>query len=140
MTSSATPSELTEAPVPADPRVEQIRDLERARLQALVEGDIAAASALHADDFQLVTPIGALLTKAQYLGAVAAGEIDYLAWEPGPIEVRLAGEGATIRYRAELEVVFGGHHVARTGYWHTDSYELNDGAWQAVWSQATEIR
>lgn len=98
------------------------------------------AEALHAADFQLITPVGAQLTKAQYLGAIAAGHIDYRHWEAGEIEVRMIGDAATIRYRAELEVIFGGHHVARTSYWHTDSYERVGEAWQAVWSQATEIR
>ena len=25
-------------------------------------------------------------------------------------------------------------------FWHTDMYDLRDGRWQAVWSQATRIR
>lgn len=119
---------------------EHIRDVERARLQALVAGNIAAADSLHASDFQLITPIGAVLDKQQYLGAIAAGRITYIAWEPGPIAVRRSGSVATLRYRAELDVVFGGHHVGRGAYWHTDTYELDHGNWQAVWSQATAIQ
>lgn len=119
--------------------VEQLHATERARLRALVLVDMAAAGALHAADFQLITPIGALLDRAQYLGAVAAGDINYLFWEADEIDVRVMGESATIRYCAELEVVFSGHRVARTKYWHTDTYERADGVWQAVWSQATAI-
>lgn len=119
---------------------DRIRQVERSRLDALVAGDLNLADPLHASDFQLVTPIGALLGKEQYLGAIAAGQISYVSWEPGPIDVRLSGSVASIRYKARLEVIFGGHRVAPASYWHTDSYELNDGAWQAVWSQATEIR
>lgn len=120
-------------------QAEQIRDIERTRLASLVNGDVSAASLLHADDFQLVTPIGALLSKAEYLGAIATGQITYLYWEPGVIEVRLAESVATIRYQAELEVMFGTHHVPRARYWHTDTYELSAAGWQAVWSQATQI-
>jgi hypothetical protein len=119
---------------------ERIRDVERSRLKALVDGDIRAADSLHSSDFQLVTPIGAVLNKEQYLGAIASGEISYVSWEPGPIDVRHSGTFATVRYRADLEVIFGGHRVARTEYWHTDTYELNQGEWQAVWSQATAIQ
>lgn len=118
---------------------ERIRSIERARLLSLVSVDVATAEALHSPDFQLVTPIGALLSRSEYLGAVASGQINYLHWEAGEINVRVAGPVATIRYRAELEVEFGGHQVARTGYWHTDTYELAEGNWRAVWSQATEI-
>lgn len=124
----------------ANLEAERIRDVERSRLKALVEGNIRAADALHSKDFQLVTPIGALLDKEQYLGAIATGHISYISWEPGPMDVRQSGSFATIRYRADLEVIFGGHRVARTGYWHTDTYELNQDEWQAVWSQATAIQ
>jgi hypothetical protein len=121
------------------PEAELIRDTERARLRALVEGDMETAGRLHATEFQLITPIGMALSKNDYLGAIASGQIKYLAWEPGPIAVRYHHSHAVIRYRARLEVVFGGHKVAPGDYWHTDTYEHRDGQWMVVWSQATAI-
>jgi Domain of unknown function (DUF4440) len=121
------------------PEAELIRKTERARLRALVEGDIETAGRLHAAEFQLITPIGMALSKNDYLGAVASGQIKYLAWEPGPIAVRYHHSQAVIRYRARLEVVFGGHRVAPGDYWHTDTYEHREGQWIVVWSQATAI-
>ena len=121
------------------PEAELIRDTERARLRALVDGDIETAGRLHATEFQLITPIGMALSKNDYLGAIASGQIKYLAWEPGPIAVRYHHGQAVIRYRARLEVVFGGHRVAPGDYWHTDTYEHRDGQWMVVWSQATAI-
>ncbi|CDZ35019.1 Hypothetical protein NGAL_HAMBI1145_26250 [Neorhizobium galegae bv. officinalis] len=118
---------------------DRIRDTERARLSALVSGDVAAAEVYHAADFQLITPIGAVLSRDQYLGAIASGHLKYLTWQPEEIAVRFYGPAAVIRYRARLAVVFGGHHVPLSGYWHTDSYEYRDGRWVAVWSQATAI-
>ena len=117
-----------------------IRSTEQARLRALVDGDVAEAISHHGAEFELITPIGAVLNRDQYLGAIAEGQINYLSWEPGHISVRRNGDTATIRYRATLEVEFAGHLVPRTDYWHTDSYEFMGGRWQAVWSQATEIR
>ncbi|RCS22835.1 nuclear transport factor 2 family protein [Phyllobacterium salinisoli] len=116
-----------------------IRELERRRLRALVAADMAAAAPLHADDFQLITPIGMPLSREQYLGAIAAGQIKYTMWEPGVIAVRLHGSAAVIRYRARLEVIFQGHPVPPGEYWHTDIYERRDGRWMVVWSQATAI-
>jgi hypothetical protein len=121
------------------PEPELIRETERARLRALVEGDIETAGRLHATEFQLITPIGMALSKNDYLGAIASGQIKYLAWEPGPIAVQHHQSHAVIRYRARLEVVFGGHTVAPGDYWHTDTYEHRDGQWVVVWSQATAI-
>jgi hypothetical protein len=127
----------------ADPKhhvdAEHIRNIERSRLRALVSADVTAAEPLHAPDFQLITPIGAVLSKTEYLGAVAGGHIKYLLWEPGDIAVRLSASGAVIRYRARLEVVFGGTRVPPGDYWHTDTYEVRDGQWMVVWSQATAV-
>jgi hypothetical protein len=122
------------------PQADAIRAIERQRLRSLVAANIEAAQRLHASDFQLINPLGGALSKEEYLGAVAAGEIDYLVWEPEAIEVRVHGQVALIRYRAQLEVVAQGQKIALRRYWHTDSYEKRDGRWQVVWSQATEIR
>ena len=120
---------------------EAIQATERERLRALVAKDMSVARQLHADDFQLVTPGGTPYSKDEYLGGVASGEVNYLIWEPdSPIEVRLYGEGAAIRYRSRIEGVMSGEHVALDHYWHTDIYERRDGRWQVVWSQATHIR
>ena len=117
-----------------------LRETERARLRALVSTDVVRAEQLHAPDFQLITPIGAVLSKDEYLGAIASRQIRYLTWEPADIAVRLYGGAAVIRYRAQLEVVFTGHQVPLCEYWHTDTYEQHDGRWLVVWSQATAIR
>ena len=117
-----------------------IRATERERLRALVEADMEVARQLHADDFQLINPLGQSLSKEQYLGGIASGDLDYLVWEPESIEVRLYDQAAVIRYQSQLEIVVQGQKVPRQRYWHTDSYEKRNGRWQVVWSQATEIR
>ena len=97
------------------------------------------ARQLHADDFQLINPLGQSLSKEQYLGGIASGDLDYLVWEPESIEVRLYDQAAVIRYQSQLEIVVQGQKVPRQRYWHTDSYEKRNGRWQVVWSQATGI-
>jgi hypothetical protein len=121
-------------------QADALRAIERERLRALVEADMTVAERLHADDFQLIKPFGATLTREDYLGAVASGAIDYLEWEPDTIDVRLYGEAAIIRYMARLVIVAFGQRMPPARFWHTDAYELHDGQWQVVWSQATEIR
>ena len=70
---------------------ERLRATERERLQALVGADVARARRLHADDFQLINPLGGVLSKEQYLGGIESGQIHYLFWEPDAIEVRIYG-------------------------------------------------
>jgi hypothetical protein len=124
---------------------DRLRQIEHERLRALIEVNIAVANRLHADDFQLITPSGSTLSKEEYLGRVASGEINYLVWEPGVIEVRLQEQMAVIRYQSELELGVPGEVLLpntthRGHYWHLDVYEKHQGIWQVVWSQATEIQ
>ena len=117
-----------------------LRATERERLHALVAGDVARARELHTDDFQLINPLGGVLSKEQYLGGIGSGQLSYLYWEPDSIAVRVYGDAAVIRYQSQLEIVVQGRHIPRQRYWHTDLYERRGGHWQAVWSQATGIQ
>ena len=65
-----------------DREVELLRSTERERLRALVSGDAERAAHLHADDFQLINPLGGSLSKDQYLGGISSGQIHYLYWSP----------------------------------------------------------
>ena len=116
-----------------------LADVERRRLRALVDADVALADRLHADDFKLVTPSGDSLSKAEYLQRVASGEIDYLVWEPGEIDARVHDDSACLRYRSTIRIKVGGQESGPAEYWHTDFYEKHGAGWQVVWSQATRI-
>ena len=120
--------------------IELLRATERKRLQSLVEANMEVANQLHADDFQLINPLGGALSKEQYLGWIASGEINYLRWEPEEIAVRQHGELAILRYQAQMEIIVYGQKAPLHRLWHTDAYEKRDGRWQVVWSQATDIK
>lgn len=127
--------------VSAQSEANQLRVIERERLRSLVDADLEVARQLHADDFQLINPLGGTLSKDEYLAQIDSGDIDYLEWEPDEVDVRLYGNVAVIRYRARLKIVVRGLPDAPSGsFWHTDLYEKRNGQWQVVWSQATEIR
>lgn len=118
----------------------EIIDLERRRLASLVARDMATADALHADDYELVTPGGRTMSKAEYLGGVERGELHYAAFEAVSAErVRRTSAMAVVRYQARIEIDWEGGHDEGT-FWHTDVWELRPAGWQAVWSHATRIR
>ena len=114
-----------------------LRTLERTRLAALVAGDMAVADPLHSSRYQLITPRGRALSKAEYLGSVASQELHYRVFEPTS-EIDVWGDDhiAILRYRAAI-----GFHGSTDviAVWHTDCYEATDDGWQVVWSQATAI-
>ena len=125
---------------PSPGEQEAVRQVEQLRLKLLVAGDVARARPLHAEDFQLINPVGRAFSREQYLGSLSRGYLDYLQWTPGPIEVRMLYGAAVIRYRALIQVSLGGTQRPLLPHWHTDYYEKRNGRWQVVWSQATEIK
>jgi hypothetical protein len=109
-------------------------ELERVRTQAIVARDIALLERLHASDYELVTPGGRVMTRSRYLELIAVAPF-YTSWELGPMQVLATQAMSAVKYQARLEFPSG--KVIQC--WHTDIYELRGTAWQAVWSQATEL-
>lgn len=119
---------------------EGLRAIEHRRLASLVAKDGDTARSLHAADYELITPGGGRLSRDEYLDGVLSGELDYRVFEAeGEIRVRLHATAAVLRYVARIEMRMA-HGVDADRFWHTDVYELRDGAWLAVWSQATRIK
>ena len=120
-------------------QADQLRASERTRLHALVDADTATARHLMAGDFQAISPAGATLARRDYLGAVAAGVLDYRVFKPiSRIVVRRSGNSAALRYEVSFDLVAGGTRVTHRG-WITELWERHDGRWQIVWEQATAI-
>ena len=120
-------------------QADRLRAIERTRLHALVVADTTTARRLMAPDFQGINPGGGELTLDDYLGSVAAGDIDYLVFEPiSPIAVRLAGDSASLRFEVDFDLVVGGTRLTHQA-WITELYERRHGGWQIVWEQATAI-
>ncbi|MFG6446745.1 nuclear transport factor 2 family protein [Roseateles sp. BYS180W] len=109
-------------------------ELERARTQAIVARDITLLERLHATDYELVTPGGRVITRSRYLELIADAPF-YTSWELGPMQVLARETMGAVKYQARLKFPSG--RVIQC--WHTDIYELRGSAWQAVWSQATEL-
>jgi ketosteroid isomerase-like protein len=119
---------------------EELRAIERKRIEALVAGDIRTVQSLHADDYQLINPAGQELSRDDYINGIAQGFIEYKLWAPqSDIVVRTNGEMAVLRYLAQVEIAVQGEVQPVQRFWHTEVYEKLDGRWQAVWSQATRI-
>ena len=120
-------------------QADRLRAIETARLQALVDADTATARKLTAPDFQLINPAGAVLSRDDFLGGVAAGAIDFSALDTiSPIAVRMSGNSASLRYQARFDLVVGGTHLTHDA-WTTALYERRDGRWQIVWGQTTAV-
>ena len=80
-----------------------------------------------------------MLGRDDYLGAVEAGFIDYLVFEPASsIDVRRSGASAVLRFEVRFDLVVFGTRLTHGG-WITELYELRNCRWQIVWEQATAV-
>ena len=71
----------------------------------------------------MITPNGAALSRGQYLGSVASGNIDYVSWDPDSIAARVYVTSAVVRYRSRMVVVVAGRETVKPfDNWHTDFY------------------
>lgn len=124
---------------PRSSQADALRSIEHERLKALVDGDAAKARPLMARDFQLINPGGATFSRSEYLGAVQAGAVDYLKFQPAsPIVVRRYGNVAALRYMVDFDLIVSGTRLTHKG-WITELWERHGGRWQIVWEQSTAI-
>ena len=121
-------------------QLERPSQIERQRLQALVDADVAVAGRLIASDFELINPLGETLTRADILGGVGSGAIDFLSDEvTSQIRVRRHGNTAVLRYRHTIDIVVAGIGHLTHPAWTTALYERRKGNWQIVWEHAVAI-
>ena len=119
---------------------EELRKIEQEKLAALVAKDIPTLQRIHANDFQLVNPAGQELNRDDYINGIALGYIEYRQWEPeSRIQVIPYGDGAVLRYRAQVEVAVQGEAQPVQHFWQVEVYEKRRDGWQTVFSQATRI-
>jgi hypothetical protein len=113
-----------------------LSDIERRRISALVQANLAIAGPLHAENYQLITPNGSEMTKSEYLNAIETGKLKYHIFEPVS-KISMLGETTIVvlRYRARISI----NDKPSFTCWHTDCYQLLNEKWQVVWSQATQI-
>ena len=127
-------------PTDARSEAELIKATERERVRALVDANMGVARRLHADDFEVINPLGRVSSRERYLAGVAAGTTDYLAWDTDSMTVRLYDRSAAIRYRSQVDMTVRGEAQPRLPAWNTGVYEKRGGQWQIVWFQVTYIR
>jgi hypothetical protein len=121
-------------------QAERLRQTEAERLRALVDADVAVAGTLIAGDFELVNPLGEVLTRDDVLGGVGSGALDFLSDTiTSQIKVRVHGNTAVVRYRHTIDIALAGIGHLTHPAWTTALYERRKGHWQIVWEQTGAI-
>ena len=121
--------------VPRDEEViREIMDLERQAKDAAIHRDAAFSERTLADDYEAISPLGQVISKADTVAARKTAQLRYDSIDVTEMVVRLYGNTAVVTARAdvkgkELGEEFSGPYrftrvwVRRNGHWLTVSYQ-----------------
>ena len=122
------------AQVNVPPAVEDIRQLERTRFEAMVRADTATLRQILSTDLTYTHTTGQTETKEEFLRTVATGRIDYVAIQPESLDVRLYAQTAVVTGRSRM-------HVGQQQFsiQFLDVYRMVRNSWELVAWQATRL-
>jgi ketosteroid isomerase-like protein len=117
---------------------QKIIELDRQRMAAMAEKDVATLNRLLADDLIYTHSSARLDTKKSLIGAMESGSTVYTSVEPSEVVAQDLGDSVVLTGVAAISVNSGGKpnsfHVR-----FTDVYANRGGQWQMVTWQSTRL-
>jgi ketosteroid isomerase-like protein len=119
-------------------REHEVLAVNRARIAALVAGDVDALERFVGDDMQYVSVSGAVESKPQVFAGLRSGALRLERQDAVDEDVRLYGDTAIVGYRAESVTLDRGARIEGTTRC-TSVYVRRDGHWQLVLQHNTFV-
>ena len=124
---------------PIDTPIEAIRELERERFRAMVDGDGELLDALLAENASYVHTNGKRETKRQFIDAITAGRRRYRQIEIQSQELMPGGRDTWIVYGRALLEMESKNGALLFPIAYTAIHIQVDGQWQLLAMQATRV-
>ncbi|MGD0102762.1 MAG: nuclear transport factor 2 family protein [Rhodopila sp.] len=117
---------------------QKIIDLDRQRMTAMAEKDVAALTRLLSDDLIYTHSNARLDTKQSLIGAMESGSTVYTSVEPSDVVAQDLGDAVVLTGVAAISVISGGTpNSLRVRF--TDVYANKGSQWQMVTWQSTRL-
>ena len=117
---------------------QMIIDLDRKRMQAMAQKDVATLNDLLADDLIYTHSSARIDTKKSLVGNMQSGATVYNAVEPSDVKAQDLGSAVVLTGVARIRVTSGGTPNAFAVRF-TDVYANRGGKWQMVTWQSTRL-
>ncbi len=117
---------------------QMIIDLDKKRMTAMAQKDLATLNALLADDLVYTHSTARLDTKQSLIGNMEAGTTVYTAVEPSDVKAQDFGDAVVLTGSCRISVMSGGRPNS-FGVRFTDVYGNRGGRWQMVAWQSTRL-
>jgi len=115
---------------------QKVIDLDRQRMTAMAQKDIAKLNELIADDLVYTHSSARLDTKQSLIGAMEAGRTVYTAVVPSDVKAQEFGDTVVLTGSARISVNSGGNAMS-FGVRFTDVWVDKGGKWQMAAWQST---
>jgi ketosteroid isomerase-like protein len=123
---------------PAAPTPEaELLQSEQRRYRAMVDADAPALEALLGEEVRFTHSNGRVQSRADLLGSLASGALDYLSIRTRDEAVRLYGDAGVVSGAAEIEVRAAGGPKQALRLLFTAVYAKQGGGWRLVAYQST---
>ena len=116
----------------------KIIELDKKRMTAMAEQDIATLNAVLADDLVYTHSSARLDTKQSLIGAMQSGATVYNSVEPSDVKAQDLGDAVVLTGIARIRVTSNGKPNS-FGVRFTDVYANKGGQWQMVVWQSTRL-
>ena len=117
---------------------QKIIELDKKRMHAMAQKDIATLNALLADDLVYTHSSARLDTKQSLIRAMESGSTVYTAVEPSDVKAQDLGDAVVLTGSARISVMSNGNPNS-FGVRFTDVYVNKSGQWQMVTWQSTRL-
>ena len=112
--------------------------LDKERMQAMADKDIAKLKNLLCKDLIYTHSSARLDTKESLIGAMESGATVYTAVEPGDVKAQDLGDTVVLTGTAQISVELNGA-LNTFGVRFTDVYQNQSGTWRMVTWQSTKL-
>ena len=117
---------------------QMIIDLDKKRMTAMAQKDVATLKTLLADDLVYTHSSARLDTKQSLIGNMESGATVYTAVEPSDVNAQDLGDTVVLTGSCRITVMSGGRPNS-FGVRFTDVYANKGGRWQMVAWQSTRV-
>ncbi len=117
---------------------QKIIDLDKKRMDAMAQKDLATLKAVIADDLIYTHSSARLDTKASLIGNMESGSTVYTAVVPSDVKAQDLGDTVVLTGSARISVMANGRPNS-FGVRFTDVYANRGGQWQMVAWQSTRL-
>ena len=117
---------------------QKIIDLDKKRMDAMAQKDIATLKAVIADDLVYTHSSARIDTKASLIGNMESGSTVYTSVVPSDVKAQDLGDSVVLTGSARISVMANGRPNS-FGVRFTDVYANRGGQWQMVAWQSTRL-